>query len=454
MSGLGDLFGEAEVRAVSAAGGARLSGEPLGDVHGRVRRAHARRAALRTGLAGLAVVVVGAGVIYGLGLRGAPPISATTSPSPSASPSITPSTSPSPSDTDAAWPGFTGGLTVDPHVPNALPISRGVWASAGPGWAVISYREAWTKDDVDDRGPQVVYLVSPEGQRYELVNVPGDTVAVLAWEAGATSVPVSVQPDGDPPHAGMLNLVTGEVTATEGYAPYLWSLAFLDSDGGPIYTGNEATSAYVRIASDGTQSEYSFPDVGNSGELAYNKLSFPGIDCGVPAPYDSQSELVLCWDNRYSVGDDAGIAAKDAHFVIARSWPSEQRLEVLFDSTYAAGTAQMPTRVGDFVVAGSGAIGRDGCPNQFSILADGEASPVPGWSTDLHPSGSDFLEFGATGNTVVWGVTSGCSSPISPVVVVSSDLAESTGAVLMPYPADRPRGESPVQSVTGVAVAR
>ena len=124
MSGLGDLFGEAEVRAVSAADGARLAGSSLEGVHGRVRRAHTRRAALRTGLAAVALVIVGAGVVYGMSLRGAPPVAD----SPSSSASASPSASPSPSSSDVAWQGFTGSINTDQHLTEAAVINHEVWA--------------------------------------------------------------------------------------------------------------------------------------------------------------------------------------------------------------------------------------------------------------------------------------------------------------------------------------
>ena len=446
MSGLGDLFGEAEVRAVSAADGARLAGSSLEGVHGRVRRAHTRMAALRTGLAAVALVIVGAGVVYGMSLRGAPPVADSPSSSASASPSVSPSSS------AVAWPGFTGSLTTDPHLPDAAVITPEVWASAGPGWALVSYREAWTKDGVDDRGPQVIYLVSPQGDRYELVNVPGDTVSVLAWAPGSTLVPAAVTlPSGEQNYM-MLDLVTGGTYQAGGYAPYLWSLAFLDAEGAPVWSGNDATWGYVSIAPDGTQSEWTDPVTGNAAEVAVNKLAFPGIDCAVAAPYDDQSSIVECWDNRYTVGG-TNVDAADAQQVIARVWPEEDRVEVLLATTYAAGSASSPTRVGDQVVAATGAVGLDGCANEFTVISRNALDAVPGWDASLHPDASHFLAFGAVGNVLTWGATSGCSAETSPIAVVGSDLERGRGTVLVPYPYNRPAGETPYQSVTGVAVA-
>ena len=121
MTGLGDLFDEAEGRAAREAASARLDGAELGAVHSRVRKAHARRLALQASLVAVAVVVVGAGVAYGLGQRGATEVADSPSPSPSAS--ATPSETPSPVPTLGAWPGFAGTVTEDPHLPDASAIT-------------------------------------------------------------------------------------------------------------------------------------------------------------------------------------------------------------------------------------------------------------------------------------------------------------------------------------------
>ena len=436
MSGLGELFGEAEGRAAAAAGGASLGGDAMGRVHARVRKAHARRSALRASVVAVAVVVVGAGVAYGAGRFGGAEVA--DSPSPSASPSVSsspsPSPTPSPTDTGFAWPGFTGWDSVDPHLPEASVITREVWASSGPGWSLISYREAWTSGDREDRGPQVIYLVSPEGERYELVPVPGDTVSVLAWEAGASTAAVSVQPDGDPPYFGMLDLVSGEVTPVDGYAPYIWSHAFLDAGGSPVWTGNDATSAYVSIAPDGTQEAYAIPASDGAAELAEAEIGKP---CQVVAPFDDTSVLVSCASNE----DDGEIA---------QVWAGEARVERVSWGDDPEQEASWPERAGDAIVA---RLGSD-CFNALGQQLDGVTSVVPGSGGEVLPAGNYFTLLGAGEGRLVWIVGSGCSGDASPEVVVNSHLASDDYAVLMPYPADRPEGEDPYQSVTGVAVSR
>jgi hypothetical protein len=432
MNELGGLFDEAEGREARAAGDARLSGEEFAAVHGRVRRAHARRAALRTSLVAVAVVVLGAAGLYGISRVGA--VSAADSAAPLPSGSVSASPSPSPSDTGVAWPGFAGTVTVDPHLPDAAAITPAVWASVGPGWALVSYREAW--GDAPSVGPQVIYLMSPAGDRYELVNVPGDTVSVLAWEAGSATAVVSVQPDGDPPYAASMDLVTGAVTETGGYAPYIWSIAFLDADGAPVWTGNDATSAYVAIAADGTQSAYAIPAELGAAEFAKAQLGYES--CGVAAPFDDDTAIVQCRD-----AEGGGAVVR-----------SSESTGTVVDESGASGLSAVgPTRAGDNVIAETMEASSQ-CPSAYSIVQDGKVTPLAGMSDGLHPDPTVFMPFGAHLNTFTWGETSGCTGDQTPIVVVSSDLGGGDYAVLMPYPADRPAGEEPYQSVTGVAVGR
>jgi hypothetical protein len=448
MTDLGDLFDQAQDDAARAAGEARLEGDEFGEVRTRVRRAHSRRAVLRTFIVAGAAFAVGAVAVTGLKYVGTSRVGV--SPTPSAPVSASPS--PSASDASAGFPAFTGVLTQDPHLPQASPITADVWAAATPGWALISYREAWMLPDRWEAGPQVIYLVSPAGERYELSSVPGDTLSVLAWDVGSTTAAVSVQPEAEPPYEGLLNLVTGAVTRMDGYAPSMYSLAFLDDDGAPVWMGDDSTYSGVKVDANANESQFAFTSGAKAAEIAVNHLNFPGIDCGEVAPYDAESTIVSCWDNRFTTGGP--IEAADARLALVRAWPADDRVEVLYESTYATPRASKATRAGDFVLASTGGTGLDGCATDYSIIAGGKATPVPGWDATLHPSADSFLAFGATGNSLVWGATTGCEGDATPVAVVRSDLDSGTYAVLMPLPQGRPANEEPYRSVTGVAVGR
>lgn len=435
---------------MGAVAGARPSGDSVDDVRGQVRRAHARRSALRASVAALAVVVVGVGGVY-LALNRDGGGSMADQPTTAAA-DVSPSATPSPTVHDAAWPGFAGTVTVDAHLPAARAITPEVWASAGPGWSLVSYQERWG-ESVGTAGPQVIYLASPGGDLYELTTVAGeDSIGVLAWEAGSTTAAARAEKPNAESLMASIDLVTGGVTTTNVRAPYMWSLASLDTEGAPVYYGDDSTFGMISVGADGVIAEFVDPSPAGAGEVAVSQLAFPGIDCGSPAPFDAESALVLCWDNRYTVAGDTDPA--DAHYVLARVWPADDRVQTLYDVTADVGNVGIPTRVGDRVVAATGGDGLDWCPQQYSVVADGVATPVPGVDHGLHPDATMFMPFGAAGGQFVWGMTSGCGGDESPVVVVSSDLAAGTYAVLVPYPAGRPDGEQPYRSVTGVAVSR
>jgi hypothetical protein len=66
-----------------------------------------------------------------------------------------------------------------------------VWATTGPGWVLATYSPAVITYGVDANGPtaertrQVVYLVSPTGTRYQVLELdPNDQVRISSWTRG------------------------------------------------------------------------------------------------------------------------------------------------------------------------------------------------------------------------------------------------------------------------------
>jgi len=109
---------------------------------------------------------------------------------PPATPSAEPSGSPlaTPSTTGIALPGQ---VTVDPSLPSARPLPAGIWSTTGPGWVLASYSPAVITYGNDPNGPsaertrQVIYLVSPAGARYQVLELdPNDQVRISSWTAG------------------------------------------------------------------------------------------------------------------------------------------------------------------------------------------------------------------------------------------------------------------------------
>jgi len=115
---------------------------------------------------------------------------------PSPSPSISlPSASPLPTvtvDPDGrALPGF---VTASHELPAAQPAPLGLIDQTGPGWSLQTYRPQ--VDEVSTAtgvlpgfaaAVQVVYLVSPEGQRFQLLELdPAVPLMIASWTAGET----------------------------------------------------------------------------------------------------------------------------------------------------------------------------------------------------------------------------------------------------------------------------
>lgn len=102
-------------------------------------------------------------------------------------PTPTPSVSASPSASLTPPPAFVERqVTVAPNVPAAELLTAAVLESAGSGWVVATF-DATSRDGagVESRGPRVLYLISPEGARYELGNL--DTLGMsapdlVAWD--------------------------------------------------------------------------------------------------------------------------------------------------------------------------------------------------------------------------------------------------------------------------------
>lgn|GEM_PF-1980703 len=157
---------------------------------------------------------------------------------PGAEPTPTPTfsyTSPSPAPTNTvdangrALPGF---VTRSADLPPAQAAPSGLLATTGPGWSLQSYRpQVEPVTTVDGVTPgsaatvQVVYLVSPDGKRYQLLELdPAAPIVIESWSAGETSAYVSqCDPiDCDPAApVQLLNLLTGEFTPVPGIDPVM-----------------------------------------------------------------------------------------------------------------------------------------------------------------------------------------------------------------------------------------
>lgn len=154
-----------------------------------------KNGAIRGWLIGAAIVVIGGAASVGIvALARTPAPSPSASPGASSSPSATVAVGPSPVvsvDADGrALPGF---VTIDDSLPQADPLLPEIWETITPGWtlAIVAPRAGGQAPE-----HQVLYLVSPEGQRYQVLELdPAQPVGLLAWTAGESRAIVTVGND-------------------------------------------------------------------------------------------------------------------------------------------------------------------------------------------------------------------------------------------------------------------
>jgi len=145
-------------------------------------------------------------------------------------PSSTPSlTVPSPQATasaDAVGRALPGFVTLSPDLPTARGASLNVLASTGPGWSLQTYRpQVEPRTGVGGGTPgvqakvQVLYLVSPAGERYQLLELdPAVPLVIDSWSAGESVAYVTqCEPLACDPTAPTqaLNLLTGQLSPVD-----------------------------------------------------------------------------------------------------------------------------------------------------------------------------------------------------------------------------------------------
>lgn len=137
-------------------------------------------------VAGIAAVIAVLALVGGAWFAGWWPFAEAT-PEPTPTPTPTPTASASPSVSVSPPPAFVERqVTVAPHVPESELLTEAILESVGSGW-VVAIHDATAIDSlgVESPGPKVLYLISPEGTRYELANL--DTLGfgvpdVVAWD--------------------------------------------------------------------------------------------------------------------------------------------------------------------------------------------------------------------------------------------------------------------------------
>ncbi|WP_062318170.1 hypothetical protein [Demequina maris] len=446
MSELRDMFHERDARLAAS-----LRDADEFDVPGArtvVKRRRRVRAAVTSAASVLVVAAVGAGAYALVPDRAPAPVAVT--PSASATPTPTPSISASPTATPSPErtlddPGFAGTVTESDHLPSAEAITPEVWASAGSGWSLVTYQERWYDGEDWPTGPQVVYLISPHGERYQLIELPGDvTYEVYGWEPGATTATaVRTSGEGLEPEAfstfGTLDLVTGAYSDGTEAIPEgtgWWSRLTLDEAGAPVFRagslGLDSPSMYFTVDGGSTaawQPAADLPDalsqVQNDGDWCLLRTSFP-----------DGSRAFDCAD-----GDHTSLLQLEA----------DGGTTVLHSGSYSEslGATGAATVVGDHLVVEAGQAGYDWCPTGLYELDGGTLKEVPGTGDEVHPGPSIWRFAGASGTVLYTEVTAGCGGDSSPRVLVAADLDTGEWTELVPFPA---AGIDIVDSVTSVVV--
>lgn len=178
--------------------------EPHAEINDLARRVRLRRAS-RMSLVGavtVAVLALGAATVYGLtGQEPTPP--AISDPTPTQTPTPTPSPTPSEPEADP--------VTIHPLLPAAHPLPEGAFEATTAGWSIAAYHVPRDSGDADGTGDDyltVVYLISPEGDRFELPS-PGSLESMYDWLPG-TSLALATLSSGE---VAVVDLLAGEVVS-------------------------------------------------------------------------------------------------------------------------------------------------------------------------------------------------------------------------------------------------
>ena len=123
-------------------------------------------------------------------------------PTPTETSTSTPTATATPSPSASAH--VIGTVTTGANLPPAKPLESGLLASAGEGWSLVSYSAA-NRNDAQENGPVILYLVSPDGDVYEAANLGTDGGWLEDWAPGSSRVLILRNPGT----AEVLDLETG-----------------------------------------------------------------------------------------------------------------------------------------------------------------------------------------------------------------------------------------------------
>lgn len=238
-----------------------------------VRRRRVRRHAVESAAGVMVASVVGTAVWAGLRLvpvpqPAAPPVTAT--PTPTAAPAPTVSLTPSP--TLLAVPPTFG-------QPPSEPVTDAVLGSATEGWSLGLYIPSYYSEQTQEQwvGTITLYLLSPDGRRYRLLELPDDPPVMVNqltyWKAGEPRALVNTFTREGHNDYAWLDLRTGELTASGRPDGALWLIG-VTSTGSMLWQGS---GVFHAVAPDGSATTYAAADC---SVAEWQTNSFPALACG------------------------------------------------------------------------------------------------------------------------------------------------------------------------------
>lgn len=454
MSDLGEILASAGTELGSQT-------DPMDDTALRrvvagARRRRVRRHAYQGVAAVAAVAILGAGGWWGAQRQEPVPAHTPT-------PAVT-----SPSPTSAPSPSATAALDEIPGLPPTRALPPGLLDATTPGWVLTVYRSE--RPAADGQDPDVVVhtvvLVSPEGERYRVVDLPLDTaVSLLRWDAGSSEAVVRIEWVGQPAAESVpraeLDLVTGALTPTPvdlgeyGGGPYyegltadgaeLWSTATSTDaatsdvyrrtdDGALSLVGGVGTHrplldpTRTRIAASIWQDDAAFTVIdvedGHRTELDYG---VPGKQCDVVTWLDADALLVRCAVERvvddHLVTEDVtlhrlDITGASTRVIELRSFADDEPIPSHWEGA-GLGGGRGVVRV--FLQAD------DGCTASAAVWDGASLVPLPGV-----PPG--HVEVAAVGG-IAYVVSTGTCHEAAPARLTAYDVGAGTSWVVAPEPA-------------------
>lgn len=421
----------------------------------RVRATIARKRHLRVAVTSVAAVAasvaIGTGAWAAIQYGDDAPI-ATTTPSPTASATPTPSTSPTPSPEPVlTMPDFSGEVAVDTHLPSALPITPEAWNAAGPGWVLATYQEqmyVWddaTQRSIETYGPQVAYLISPEGDRYQLTQLPDNVqYYIAAWDPRASVALVVVRnPDvpSSPASWNVLDLTSGELRAVG--AADVASASWTSSDMERMWGVGEwdmSNAIDVPNLPAGPANATPSADL-DAARATAQSLVADGETCQGALALDNGASVIVCGteDLNGAGPDSRSFSPRHYAFVDASG---EASLVAVSDGQqtdpYAQVETEFPlTAFHGGVLATTSSVSIYACTHGLSYVSPTGVAPLAGVEALKATDDSGLNVFhaaGTTGASTYSVVTGGCSGNSMPDALVRDNVATGDYSVLIPFP--------------------